>query len=314
MSTKSKFSVILILLISSFVNNLFSQTPDWKVIWDRNPETDNVEHYILYRQIGSAPNVNSTIVGQIPEPTSPSQDSVMYVDSSIQPRVHYYYAVQAVNTDQLSSTLSNPVSAAIPKILFPESIVLKSDTTYLMSLNSGTYVDDPDHDPAQLLWGLSGSNQINGSINPSNNNLTIVTPADTTVTTTFQFTVTDPDGFYDNVSMAITLTAGTPPFPPPPPPDDDTEKVVAYPVPFVASDPPPCECITFRIPASVESAKLLIYTIMGDLVFTESNLSSKYNWSVVNSSGNNISPGVYIYFVQDGSGKQIESGKIVIVR
>ena len=210
------------------------------------------------------------------------------------------------------------MSAAIPEILLSESMVLKADTTYLMSLNHESFIDDPDHDPSELVWSLSGSNQINGSINPSNNILTIDTPADTTISETFQFTVTDRDGFFDRRSMTITLTAETPTPPPPPPPpppgDDETEKVIAYPVPFVASDPPPCECITFQIPASVESGKLLIYSVMGDLVFTESDLSFNYNWNVVNSSGNDISPGVYIYYVQDGSGKQVDSGKIVIVR
>jgi hypothetical protein len=92
------------------------------------------------------------------------------------------------------------------------------------------------------------------------------------------------------------------------------DKVVAYPVPFVANDPPPCECITFQIPISVQSGKLLIYSVMGDLVFKESDVSSEYNWGVVNSSGNDISPGLYIYYLQNGDGKQVDSGKIVIIR
>lgn len=316
MSIRKNYTFILLFLTYSLVSNLLSQTSDWKVIWDRNPQIDSVDHYLLYQQIGSAPTINSTVVAQIEEPTSQSQDSVMYTDNSIQLGIHYFYAVQAVNTNQLSSPLSDPASAAIPKILFGETMVLKADTTYLMSLNHESFIDDPDHDPSELVWSLSGSNQINGSINPSNNIMTIDTPADTTITETFQFTVTDPDGFFDSKSMTITLTAETPPPPPPPPPPpgDDVEKVVAYPVPFVASNPPPCDCITFKFPTSSNAQTLLIFSVIGDLVFSVSDLSDNYDWQVVNSNGKKISPGLYLYYVQDDKGEQVASGKLVIIR
>jgi hypothetical protein len=182
-----------------------------------------------------------------------------------------------------------------------------------MSLNHESFIDDPDHDPSELVWSLSGSNQINGSINPSNNILTIDTPADTTITETFQFTVTDPDRFFDSKSMTITLTATTPP-PPPPPPGDDVEKVVAYPVPFVGSNPPPCDCINFQFPISSSAQTLLIYSVMGDLVFSISDLSDSYEWKVVNSNGKKISPGLYLYYVQDDKDEKVASGKIVIIK
>jgi hypothetical protein len=244
----------------------------------------------------------------------------MFIDVDIQPRIHYFYAVQAVNTDQLSSPLSNPVSAAIPIILFSETLVFKVDTTYLISLNSDLIIDDPDHDPEELVWSLNGGGQINGSINPNNNVLTIETPADSTISETFQLTVTDPDGFFDNKSVTITLTAGTPPPPPPPPPPDDNqiEKIFAYPVPYVGSDPPLCDCINFWIPTSLNAHTLLIYSLMGDLVFSKSDLSSSYDydypWEIVNSNGKKISPGLYIYYIKDDKGEQISSGKLVIIK
>jgi hypothetical protein len=318
MLNKKNIAIFLLPLIFGFVNNSLSQTGDWKIIWDRNPQTDNINHYKIYRAVGFAPNASSPVVAQIQDPTATTPDTIMFVDLDIQPGLHYFYAVQAVDEEQLRSSLSIPASAAIPKIQFTETMVLKVDTTYQLSLNSTSMVVDPDHDPSELKWMLSGSNQIPASIN-SSNLLTINTPDDTTISDTFQFTVTDPNEFYDTKSMTITLTHKTvspppPPPPPPPPGEDDMDKVVAYPVPFVANDPPPCECITFQIPISVQSGKLLIYSVMGDLVFKESDVSSEYNWGVVNSSGNDISPGLYIYYLQNGDGKQVDSGKIVIIR
>jgi len=318
MSIKKLYKYFLLVYTFCLLSNLFSKTSDWKVIWDRNAQTDSIDHYILYRQIGSVATVNSDIIGQIQEPVSQTQDSVMYLDSDIQTGIHYFYTVQAVNMNHVSSPLSGPVGAAIPRILINQSLKLTVDSTYQIGLNNTIHINDPDHIPSLMRWNLSGSNQIEGSINPSNNILTINTPSDTTISETFQFTVTDPHGFFDRSSMTITLTKKTivPPPPPPPPPtvDGETDKVIAYPVPFVASDPPPCECITFQIPVAVESAKLLIFTIMGDLVFTASDLSNTYDWAVVNSDGRDISPGVYIYYVHDGENKQVLSGKVVIIR
>lgn len=305
---------VLLLLIFCFLQGVSAQTTQWRVIWDRNSTEDNVDYYNVYRKIGSAPTVNDPVLTQVPEPTAQNQDSVMYTDGTIQPGLHYFYAVQAVNTNQLSSPLSDPESAAIPKILFGETMVLKADTTYLMSLNHESFIDDQDHDPSELVWNLSGSNQISGSINSTNNILTIDTPADTTISETFQFTVTDPDGFFDSKSMTITLTAETPPPPPPPPPGDDVEKVVAYPIPFVGSNPPTCDCINFRFPTSSNAQTLLIFSVMGDLVFSVSDLSDNYEWKVVNSDGKKISPGLYLYYVQDDKGEQVASGKLVIIR
>jgi hypothetical protein len=53
---------------------------------------------------------------------------------------------------------------------------------------------------------------------------------------------------------------------------------------------------------------------MGDLVFSVSDLDASYNWDVVNSSGNKISPGLYLYYIQNETGEQVASGKVIIVR
>ena len=109
-----------------------------------------------------------------------------------------------------------------------------------------------------------------------------------------------------------------PPLPPPPPPPPDgnseLESVVAFPVPYVGSDPPPCDCIKFQFPATLDAKSLLIYTVMGDLVFSVSDLSDSFNWDVVNSNGEKLSPGLYLYYIQDDNGSQVASGKVVIIR
>jgi hypothetical protein len=306
---------VLFLLIFCFLQGVSAQTMQWRVIWDRNSTEDNVDYYNVYRKIGSAATVNDPVLTQVPEPTAQNQDSVMFIDTNLQTATHYFYAIQAVDLQGSQSQLSLPESAAIPKILFDETMVLKADTTYLMPLNHESIIDDPDHDPSELVWSLSGSNQISGSIDSTNNILTIDTPADTTISETFQFTVTDPDEFFDSKSMTITLTAETPtPPPPPPPPGDDVEKVVAYPIPFVGSNPPPCDCINFQFPTSSNAQTLLIFSVMGDLVFSVSDLSDNYEWKVVNSNGKKISPGLYLYYVQDDKGEQVASGKLVVIR
>jgi flagellar hook assembly protein FlgD len=58
-----------------------------------------------------------------------------------------------------------------------------------------------------------------------------------------------------------------------------------------------------------------IYDISGDLVWTGQNTagSASLTWKVVNSAGNQLVPGVYLYVVTTASGGK-QSGKIAIVR
>ena len=65
MSINKKYLALLLVLTFCFVNNLHAQTSDWKIVWDRNPQSDDIGYYVIYREIDSAPTINSTIVAQI---------------------------------------------------------------------------------------------------------------------------------------------------------------------------------------------------------------------------------------------------------
>ncbi len=95
---------------------------------------------------------------------------------------------------------------------------------------------------------------------------------------------------------------------------ENREKINVFPIPYNANTPPEYEGIYFDIPASSVSYKLSIYTSVGDLVFTTSDLRQSYVWKVVNSSGREVNAGLYIYHIVDESDNQIDTGKLVVIR
>jgi hypothetical protein len=64
-----------------------------------------------------------------------------------------------------------------------------------------------------------------------------------------------------------------------------------------------------------EDIKVRIYDIAGDLVWVGQNASgsASLTWGIVNSSGRQLAPGVYLYVVTTNSGGK-QSGKIAIIR
>ncbi len=95
---------------------------------------------------------------------------------------------------------------------------------------------------------------------------------------------------------------------------DTGEKINVFPIPYNANNPPEYGGIYFDIPTTSATYKLLIYTSVGDLVFTTTDLRQSYVWKVINSSGRDVNAGLYIYHIKDDSDNQIDSGKLVIIR
>ncbi len=94
----------------------------------------------------------------------------------------------------------------------------------------------------------------------------------------------------------------------------DGARVIVYPNPYRPSRGH--EMVVFEnLPLNVGSVS--IYTITGDLVY-EQNLSGtglrRWQWRVVNNSGEKLASGLYIYLVKDESGKKIKSGKVAVIR
>ena len=486
-------SILKICLFANIflVSLSFSQTSEWKVIWDKNAPLDSVEYYRVFRSVDSPPGLNDDI-GTVPQPTNVNQDSVVYTDQTINRGVHYFYRVQAIDSLQRTSSLSESEDAAIPFILIDENLVLASNSVISFSLNNAQYVDDPDHAFNQLEWAVTGGNEITININASNT-ITINTPEDTTVQETFQFSVADPDSFYDVKSVTISLTrinsepqiisspvtsiiyddlyqyevvasdpdgdaltfsltqapaflnitstsdtsaliSGTPSasnlgshqvrvlveddyggsdtqnyvltvndttngeefhqsiqisfvqggvvqiewqtkqssrdyieyglddFYGNSTPQEldlstshqqqisglsenttyhfqivsenssgiiyrsndsvfttlphqvDRQNVKAYPIPYNVNTQSGTGGIYFELPSSAELYSLFIYTILGDLVYSASDLTGTYLWNATNSSGKGINAGLYLYVVKKANGDQVSSGKLIIVR
>jgi hypothetical protein len=87
-----------------------------------------------------------------------------------------------------------------------------------------------------------------------------------------------------------------------------------FPIPYNVNTPNSYGGIYFDLPDETESYTVLIYNILGDLVFRESQLSNYYIWKIENSSGKEVNAGLYIYYVKSSDGSQVASGKLVIIR
>ena len=94
----------------------------------------------------------------------------------------------------------------------------------------------------------------------------------------------------------------------------DMENINVFPIPYNANEPPEYGGVYFDIPSRSVSNKLLIFTVVGDLVFSISDLKQSYVWKVVNSFGKDVNSGLYLYYIKDQNDNQIASGKLVIIR
>jgi hypothetical protein len=97
--------------------------------------------------------------------------------------------------------------------------------------------------------------------------------------------------------------------------DEDKKEVVkAFPVPYNANEPNSYGGIYFEFPASEDHYTLMIYSLLGDLVYSVSDLSNNHIWQVVNSAGKSVNAGLYIYYIKDNHDTRLASGKLVIIR
>jgi hypothetical protein len=96
--------------------------------------------------------------------------------------------------------------------------------------------------------------------------------------------------------------------------EKEIEEIVAYPVPYNANEPNQYGGIYFEFLPSEDYYTLMIYSLLGDLVYSVSDLSNSYIWQVVNSAGKSVNAGLYIYYIKDSNDKRLASGKLVIIR
>jgi len=197
-------------LFSFFLINIVgAQTTHWRLIWDKNAEEDTVTYYVVYRNENSAPSIGDSIA-KAQHPSNPAQDSVVYLDNQITRGIHYYYSVVAVDYKARRSNFSESAHAAIPQIRF-SSLNLQADASVPIDLKNDQYVRDPDNSYSELSWNVTGGNQISAQIDNDTKIVTFTTPGDTNIQEDFEFTVTDPDGFFDMRSITVSLSAAPAP-------------------------------------------------------------------------------------------------------
>ena len=94
-------AIILVFLTALFIN---AQTVEWRLMWDKNLDCDNVTAYKIYKD--THPGATTWIHSQL---------DTVYIDSDLQKGVLIYYRLKAEN-DYGESDFSNEVSGSIPLI------------------------------------------------------------------------------------------------------------------------------------------------------------------------------------------------------
>jgi hypothetical protein len=293
LNSKHKILYICIIILTGIFSELSAQTSQWKLIWDKNSES-NMSYYLVFRDIKSLPDVQ--IGGQVNHPNN------VYVDTDIERGVLYFYRLKAVNSEGIESDYSDEVSAAIPKIEFPNSVknrVMPPDSTDEVYL--GNYVTDPDNPSNQFIWTVEGNVKLSVQIDPVSHIATISSTGDWGNQEKLIFTVTDVDSFFDEAAITVYSDSSFIP--------ESSAEINAYPIPYRPTQHN--NGITFLdIP---ENSTLIIYNLLGEPVFKIDNISGFYNWDVKNSSGKVVNSGLYLYYFKNKN-KKISSGKLVIIR
>lgn len=298
LNNKHKILYICIIILTGIFSELSAQTSQWKLVWDKNSES-NMSYYLVFRDTISLPVVQ---VGQVTHPDTIYTD---YTGKDIERGVLYFYRVKAVNSDIIESDYSDEVSAALPKIEFPNSVknrVMPPDSTDEVYLDN--YVTDPDNPSNQLTWTVEGNVKLSVQIDSVSHIAIITSSSDWAGMENITFNVTDPKGFFDVGTITVCSDSSLIPAP------DTNAGINAYPIPYRPAQHN--NGITFLdVP---ENSTLIIYNLLGETVFKKDNINDGFfNWKVKNSSGKAVNSGLYLYYFKNKNNK-ISSGKLVVIR
>ncbi len=319
------FGIIIFFILQFSVNTLYSQTQkedsteSWKLIWEYSDDDINEYSIIafdIYKSLSSSPPAQQDTFATVKNKYKRSWE-----DTIISPNTTYYYWVRARSDSGKRSENSNMASAAIP-IATMDTFFIKSDTSIYLD----DYAADKDYKYSQYKDSLSWLINDKTTYTSSNRDISVTitndnfanfdVKSDSFETVTVYFSVIDPDSFFYKKKTVLKYSSSFTPQPPDTShPSDSTEydpekETLVYPVPFRASLN---DYIVFdNLPPG---GSLLIFDVMGGLVFEKSGLTDKqYRWNVKNNSGRNINAGLYIFHVRTKNGSKIDSGKVVIIR
>ncbi len=192
MSNKYFLYISLLILFASIC---FSQTTQWRLLWDPNTESD-MYYYKIFRDTHSS---STTLTDTTIHPHTE------YIDTDIVPGVRYYYRLKAVDSSGLESDYSAEVSAAVPNITnIPNQIVNQGQN---MVINLNDFVNDPDHDDSEIEWACTGNSELSVSISASK--IATITPSSESWygSEAVTFTATDPDEFFDIDAVTLSFNA-----------------------------------------------------------------------------------------------------------
>ncbi len=188
------------LLLIPAAGQIYAQTAYWRLIWDKNTESD-MDHYEVFRaRHASADSLVTTITHT---PRQGNDTTMIFTDTNLTKGVRYFYRVKAVNRDGLKSDYSDEVSAAIPKVNFLAELYLKAGET--KSINFYDYARDPDNPDNSLSCTVSGNNALQVDISTANQDgiIKLTAPDPFSNDEILTFTVMDPDSFFDVGSMTV---------------------------------------------------------------------------------------------------------------
>ncbi|MBD3226424.1 MAG: T9SS type A sorting domain-containing protein, partial [Caldithrix sp.] len=91
-----------------------------------------------------------------------------------------------------------------------------------------------------------------------------------------------------------------------------SNEINVFPIPFRASAMNhQSDGISFtNLPSN---AQILIFNVLGELVFKTDTTAPLFRWPVVNDSGKEVHSGVYLYVIKEGN-KKTASGKLIVIR
>ncbi len=193
--------VKLFLLLYLFSNVLNAQTSKWRVVWEANPDSENVDYYTVYKGINESFSLMDS-VGRVGHDTTEFIDSV-----GINLGQMYYYRITATNDTGVSSLPSDAANAAIPKILLNDSLSFKSDTDSIFLKENVVLDEDHDMYEDSLTWFMDNlermyfqKGELTVEIFPYYNAEFVTTP-NWQGSESIIFKVMDPDSFFDQKTV-----------------------------------------------------------------------------------------------------------------
>ncbi|MBN1406490.1 MAG: hypothetical protein JW956_01800 [Calditrichaceae bacterium] len=217
-NTKTILLILSFLFLSSFV---IAQTTRWRLVWDKNTETD-ISHYEIYRSIGLSGAtqlhpIYATVSHHDTSHFDENNKMELIDDYQLQKGIRIYYRLKAVNNSGLKSDFSEEVDAAIPYIggygskNFPDTLFISVGSPF-DPLELDEYIFDPDNQNNEITWDINILGDNIWGMETTVNSMTHVASFERTVldlpgSMKLLFTANDATGFFDIDSVVFTVTS-----------------------------------------------------------------------------------------------------------